>query len=82
MDFNHLTQVKSPLVGVFYAAPAPDAAPFVKVGDTVKKGDVLCIVEAMKLMNEIVAETDGVVVDICAGNGDVVEFGQTLFKLN
>ena len=82
VDFNHLTQVKSPLVGVFYAAPAPDAAPFVKVGDTVKKGDVLCIVEAMKLMNEIVAETDGVVVDICAGNGDVVEFGQTLFKLN
>ena len=82
VDFNHLTEVKSPLVGVFYAAPSPDAAPFIKVGDAVKKGDVLCIVEAMKLMNEIVAETDGVVVDICANNGDVVEFGQTLFKLN
>lgn len=82
VDFNHLTQVTSPLVGVFYAAPAPDAEPFVKVGSMVKKGDVLCIVEAMKLMNEIVAEEEGVVVDVCAHSGDVVEFGQTLFKLS
>ena len=82
VDFNRLMQVKSPLVGVFYAAPLPDAEPFVKVGDSVKKGDTLCIVEAMKLMNEIVAEADGVIVDVCANNGDVVEFGQTLFKLN
>ena len=82
VDFNNLTEVKSPLVGVFYSAPSPEAEPFVKVGGTVKKGDVMCIVEAMKLMNEIVAEQDGVVVDICAHNGDVVEFGQTLFKLS
>lgn len=82
VDFNRLTEVKSPLVGVFYAAPSPEAEPFVKVGSAVRKGDVLCIVEAMKLMNEIVAEADGTVVDICAGNGDVVEFGQTLFKLS
>lgn len=82
VDFNNLTEVKSPLVGVFYSAPSPEAEPFVKVGSNVKKGDVLCIVEAMKLMNEIVAEQDGTVVDICAHNGDIVEFGQTLFKLS
>ena len=82
VDFNNLTEVKSPLVGVFYSAPSPEAEPFVKVGSTVKKGDVLCIVEAMKLMNEIMAEQDGTVVDICAHNGDIVEFGQTLFKLS
>ena len=69
------------MVGVFYAAPSPDAKPFVEVGSRVKKGDVVCIVEAMKLMNEIAAEFDGEVVDICVHNGDVVEFGQTLFKL-
>ena len=82
VDFNRLTEVRSPLVGVFYAAPSPDAEAFVKVGSVVKKGDVLCIVEAMKLMNEIVAEQDGTVVDVCAHNGDVVEYGQTLFKLS
>ncbi len=82
VDFNNLTEVKSPLVGVFYSAPSPEAEPFVKVGSAVKKGDVLCIVEAMKLMNEIAAEQDGTVVDICAHNGDIVEFGQTLFKLS
>ena len=63
------------------AAPSPDAKPFVEVGSKVKKGDVVCIVEAMKLMNEITAEFDGEVVDICVHNGDVVEYGQTLFKL-
>lgn len=82
VDFNHIKEVASPMVGVFYAAPSPESEPFVKVGDTVKKGDVLCIVEAMKLMNEIVAEQDGTVADVCAHNGDVVEFGQTLFKLS
>ena len=81
VDFNDVIEVKSPLVGVFYAAPAPDAEPYVKVGDHVKKGDVLCIVEAMKLMNEITATQDGEVVDICATSGNVVEYGQTLFKL-
>ena len=81
VDFNDVFEAKSPLVGVFYAAPSPGAEPFVRVGSHVKKGDVLCIVEAMKLMNEIQAERDGEIVDICAHDGDVVEFGQTLFKL-
>ncbi len=81
VDFNRTREIKSPMVGVFYAAPAPDANPFVEVGSRVKKGEVVCIVEAMKLMNEITAEFDGEVVDVCVHNGDVVEFGQTLFKL-
>lgn len=82
IDFNQFKEVKSPMVGVFYAAPSPDAAPFVKVGDRVKKGDVICIIEAMKLMNEITADGDGEVVDICVQNGEVVEYGQTLVKLS
>ncbi len=81
LDFNAISLVTSPMVGVFYAAPAPDQEPFVKVGSKVKKGDVLCIIEAMKLMNEITAEQDGEVVDICVHSGDVVEFGQPLFKI-
>ena len=81
VDFNRTREIKSPMVGVFYAAPSPDAKPFVEVGSKVKKGVVVCIVEAMKLMNEITAEFDGEVVDICVHNGDVVEYGQTLFKL-
>lgn len=81
VDFNRTREIKSPMVGVFYAAPSPDARPFVEVGSKVKKGDIVCIVEAMKLMNEITAEFDGEVVDICVHNGDVVEYGQTLFKL-
>ena len=63
------------------APPSPNDAPFVAVGDTVKKGDVLCIVEAMKLMNEITAEEDGVIIEICAENGQVVEYGQPLFYM-
>ncbi len=81
MDFNAISTVVSPMVGVFYASPAPEKPAFVSVGSKVKKGDVLCIVEAMKLMNEIIAEQDGEIVDICARNGDVVEYGQTLFKI-
>lgn len=73
--------VTCPLVGVFYAAAAPEDMPFVAVGSTVKKGDVLCIVEAMKLMNEITAEKDGVITQICVENGQVVEYGQPLFYL-
>ena len=73
--------VTSPMVGVFYRAPAENAAPYVKVGDRVKAGTVLCLIEAMKMMNEITADRDGEIADICAANGDVVEFGQTLFKL-
>ena len=81
VNFNNITEVKSPMVGVFYAAPSPDAPPYVRVGDKVKKGDVLCIIEAMKLMNEIQADADGEIVDICAKDGDLVEFGQCLFKV-
>lgn len=81
VDFNRLTEVKAPMVGVFYAAPSPDAAPYVRRGDRVKKGDVLCLIEAMKLLNEIVAEVDGEIADICVQNGELVEFSQTLFKL-
>ena len=71
--------VKSPLVGTFYAAPSEDAQPFVKVGDTVKKGQTLAIVEAMKLMNEIESEFDGVVTEILVENEENVEYGQPLF---
>ena len=73
--------VKSPLVGTFYSASSPDSAPFVKVGDTVKKGQVLGIVEAMKLMNEIESEFDGVVKEIQIENEQVVEYGQPLFVI-
>lgn len=73
--------VTSPLVGVFYAAPAENAAPYVAIGDSVKKGQVLCLVEAMKLMNEILAEEDGVLSEICVTNGQVVEYGTELFRI-
>lgn len=73
--------VRSPIVGVFYAAPAENAEPYVSIGDRVKKGDTLCIIEAMKLMNEISAEEDGVISEICVTNGQVVEFGTELFRI-
>lgn len=68
----------SPMVGTFYKAPSPDAKPFVEVGQTIKEGDVVCIVEAMKLMNEIEAECSGKIVEICVQDGQPVEFGQVL----
>ena len=80
-DFGAARMIVSPMVVVFYASPSPDDPPFVKVGQKVHKGDVLCIIEAMKLMNEITAEEDGEIIDVCAANGSVVEYGQTLFKL-
>ncbi|WP_251388610.1 acetyl-CoA carboxylase biotin carboxyl carrier protein [Mediterraneibacter agrestimuris] len=73
--------VKSPIVGVFYAAPAENADPYISIGDDVKKGQILCIVEAMKLMNEIIAEEDGVISEICVTNGQVVEYGTELFRI-
>lgn len=73
--------VKSPMVGVFYAAPAENSEPFVSLGDRIEKGKTLCIIEAMKLMNEINAETDGVISEICVQNGQVVEFGTELFRI-
>ena len=74
--------VKSPLVGTFYAAPAEDADPFVKVGDSVKEGQVLAIVEAMKLMNEIESDFTGTVIEILVENGQAVEYGQPLFVIS
>lgn len=71
----------SPMVGTFYSAPSPDAEPFIKVGQTVKEGDVVCIVEAMKLMNEIEAEFSGKIVEICVSDGQPVEFGQVLMYI-
>jgi acetyl-CoA carboxylase biotin carboxyl carrier protein len=81
-DTSDLTPIKSPMVGTFYAAPAPDADPYVKLGDRVGKGTVVCIVEAMKLMNEIRSEVEGRVVKILVENGQPVEYGQTLFLLS
>jgi acetyl-CoA carboxylase biotin carboxyl carrier protein len=73
--------VTAPMVGTFYAAPAPGAKPFVEVGSEVKQGDVLCIIEAMKMMNQIECDKPGRVVSILVKNGDPVEFGQTLFVI-
>ena len=74
-------EISSPMVGVFYSAPAENAQPFVSVGDPVKKGDVLCIIEAMKLMNEIESEYDGTIAEILVENGQPVEYGQPLFRI-
>ena len=73
--------VKSNMVGTFYASPAPGKPPYVSVGDKVKKGQVLCVIEAMKLMNEIESEFDGEIAEICVKNEDVIEYGQPLFKI-
>ncbi len=73
--------VKSPIVGLFYAAPAENADPYVSLGDRVQKGQTLCIVEAMKLMNELGAECDGVIEKICVTNGQMVEYGTELFRI-
>ena len=75
------TEVCAPMVGVFYVAPSPGAEPFVHVGSKVKKGETLCILEAMKLMNEVVAECDGEMAEICANDGDLVEYGRVLFRI-
>jgi acetyl-CoA carboxylase biotin carboxyl carrier protein len=73
--------VHSPIVGTFYNAPSPGAKPFVSLGDKVKKGDTLCIIEAMKLMNEIEADIDGEIVEILVGNEEMVEYNQPLFRI-
>ena len=78
-DTNGLTPIKSQMVGTFYTASSPDAPPFVKIGDPIDKGQVICVIEAMKLFNEIESETTGVIEEICVKNGDPVEFGQPLF---
>lgn len=73
--------IKSPIVGTFYAASSPNGKPFVEVGSHVKKGDVVCVVEAMKLMNEVEAEEDGEILEILASNEEMVEYGQPLFVI-
>jgi acetyl-CoA carboxylase biotin carboxyl carrier protein len=78
-DQSHLHRIVSPMVGTFYHASSPEAGPFVKVGDKVKEKTVVCIVEAMKLMNDIVADTTGEIVEILVENGQLVEYGQPLF---
>lgn len=74
-------EIRAPIVGTFYRAPAPDAPPYVKEGDRVEKGQVLCIIEAMKLMNEIESEVSGIVKKILVENGEPVEYGQPLFLI-
>ncbi|WP_216829440.1 acetyl-CoA carboxylase biotin carboxyl carrier protein [Alkalihalobacterium elongatum] len=78
VEDNYMT-IKSPMVGTFYAAPAPDAEPYIKTGDHVNESTIVCIVEAMKLMNELEAEVKGKVVEILVQNGELVEYGQPLF---
>jgi acetyl-CoA carboxylase biotin carboxyl carrier protein len=78
---SNLVEVKSPMVGTFYRAPAPEAPPYVEVGSTVRKGQTLCILEAMKLMNELESEVDGIVRQVRAENADPVEYGQVLFLI-
>lgn len=80
-DATPTVPVTAPMVGVFYAAPSPDAEPFVALGAHVRRGDTLCIIEAMKLMNEVVAETDGTIVAIDPADGDLVEFGARIMAI-
>ena len=78
----NLVEITSPMVGTFYRAPSPEAAPYVEVGSTVAAGDVLCVIEAMKLMNELECETSGRIVEICVDNAEPVDFGQVLFRVD
>jgi acetyl-CoA carboxylase biotin carboxyl carrier protein len=80
-DNEEFTNIESPIIGTFYSAPSPDSAPFIAVGDRVNPDTVVCIIEAMKVMNEIKAETSGTVVELVCKPGQAVEFGQPLFKL-
>lgn len=78
---ENVVEVKTPIVGTFYRAPSPESEPFVDVGSSVKKGDILCIVEAMKSMNEIECDVDGTVEEVLVENGKMVEYDQPLFKI-
>lgn len=80
-EYEGYNIVKSPLVGTYYSSSTPGGAPFVKVGEKVKKGDTLCIIEAMKIMNEITSEFDGEVVEVLRSDEEIVEFGMELFKI-
>jgi acetyl-CoA carboxylase biotin carboxyl carrier protein len=78
---KNLFEVKSPMVGTYYASPSPDADAFIKVGDRVKKGDTLCIIEAMKLMNELPSEVSGIVKEITVDNSQAISFGEVIIKI-
>ncbi len=78
---SNLKEITSPMVGTFYRAPAPDAAPFADVGAKIARGDTLCIIEAMKLMNELEAEIEGTIREVCVENAQPVEYGQVLFRV-
>lgn len=78
-EARNVVEIKAPMVGTFYRSPSPDTKPFVDVGNRINEGDVLCIIEAMKLMNEIKSEVKGKIIDILAENGGPVEFGQVMF---
>ena len=82
VDNEHLNHITSPMVGTFYSAPNPESEPFVKVGDQINEGDVLCIIEAMKMMNEVKSEFSGTVKQILVDNAEPVEFDQTLFVIS
>ena len=78
---RNVVEIKAPMVGTFYRSPSPEAAPYVNVGDSIEPGQVICIIEAMKLMNEIKSEVKGKIVEIQADNAEPVEFGQLLFVI-
>ena len=80
-DTAHWKEIKSPMVGIFYQSSQPDKPAYVTKGQSFSEGDTLCIIEAMKLMNEITAETPGTIMEVCVGNGQVVEFGQVLYRI-
>lgn len=81
-EVPQLHELKSPTVGTFYTSPEPGKEPYVAVGDRVRKGDVLCLLEAMKMLNEIASDKDGVIVEVCVSDKQVVEYGQPLFRID
>ena len=80
-ETTNLVEIKSPMVGTFYSAPAPDSPPYASTGSAIKEGDILCIIEAMKIMNELKAEVKGKITDVLVENGEPIEFGQVLFLM-
>ncbi|MAK19647.1 MAG: acetyl-CoA carboxylase, biotin carboxyl carrier protein [Candidatus Pelagibacter sp.] len=80
-DSSYLTKISSPMVGTFYRKPSPDAEPFIEVGQIVKKGDTVCIIEAMKMMNQVKSQVDGKIISINVGDGEPVEFDQELISI-
>lgn len=78
---QQLKEIKSPMVGTFYASSSPDAPAFIKLGDKIKKGDIICIVEAMKIMNELPSDQEGEVVEICVSNGQAIGYGQVIARI-